>query len=112
MVLVDLRPQGITGRNASDALEEAGILANKNLIPDDPRSPAETSGLRFGTNHLGFMTIDDAAVRALATHIARVLLHLAEPSSQASHQAIADLAAHVSDLTRDACRATDGAPSS
>jgi len=110
MVLVDLRPQGITGRDASDALEEAGILANKNLIPDDPRRPAETSGLRFGTNHLAFMTIDDAGVRALATDVARVLLHLAEPSSPASHQAIADLTAHVADLTGDACRATDGAP--
>lgn len=92
MVLVDLGPQGITGRDASAALEQAGVLANKNLIPDDPRRPAETSGLRFGTNHLAFMAIDDGDVSALATDIARVIL--------SAPNAIADLTARVNDVLR------------
>ncbi len=50
IVLVDLRPRGITGAAASDALEAAGLTANKNGVPGDTRPPTITSGLRFGTS--------------------------------------------------------------
>ena len=49
LVLVDVRPFGLTGRAAALALEEVGITANKNAVPFDPEKPAVTSGGRFGT---------------------------------------------------------------
>ncbi|MCL1593133.1 MAG: serine hydroxymethyltransferase [Actinomycetia bacterium] len=50
LLLVDLRPLGLTGAAASDVLESAGLTANKNGVPDDPESPRVTSGLRFGSS--------------------------------------------------------------
>jgi len=50
IVLVDLRPLGITGAAASDALEAAGLTANKNGVPGDTQPPTITSGLRFGSS--------------------------------------------------------------
>lgn len=49
LFLVDLTPQNITGREAEAALVQANITVNKNTIPNDPRSPFVTSGLRIGT---------------------------------------------------------------
>jgi glycine hydroxymethyltransferase len=49
MVLVDLTSQGITGKQATETLEDVGITVNKNLIPFDQRSPRQTSGIRLGT---------------------------------------------------------------
>ena len=48
MFLVDLRPKGITGRAAEDALGRAHITLNKNAIPNDPEKPTVTSGVRIG----------------------------------------------------------------
>jgi glycine hydroxymethyltransferase len=50
LLLVDLRPLGLTGAAASDVLESAGLTANKNGVPDDPESPRVTSGLRLGSS--------------------------------------------------------------
>jgi glycine hydroxymethyltransferase len=49
MILVDLTPKGITGKEASLILETAGITVNKNLIPFDKKPPTITSGIRLGT---------------------------------------------------------------
>ncbi|VBB68967.1 Serine hydroxymethyltransferase [invertebrate metagenome] len=49
LVLVDLRPKGLTGVAAEKSLERAGITCNKNGIPFDPERPAITSGVRFGS---------------------------------------------------------------
>jgi len=49
LMLVDLTGNGITGKDAEDALDKAGITVNKNAIPYDERSPAVTSGIRLGT---------------------------------------------------------------
>ena len=49
LVLIDLRNKGITGKTAEQALEAAGITANKNMVPFDDKSPFVTSGLRLGT---------------------------------------------------------------
>jgi glycine hydroxymethyltransferase len=48
-MLVDLRPLGITGRDAERSLERAGITCNKNGIPFDPQKPTITSGIRLGS---------------------------------------------------------------
>jgi glycine hydroxymethyltransferase len=49
LMLVDLRPKGLTGRDAEVSLERAGITCNKNGIPFDPEKPMVTSGIRLGT---------------------------------------------------------------
>jgi len=49
LALIDLRPIGITGKQADDALERSGITCNKNAVPFDPLPPAQTSGLRVGS---------------------------------------------------------------
>lgn len=49
LMLVDLTEAGISGRKAERALERAGITANKNAIPNDPRPPMQTSGIRLGS---------------------------------------------------------------
>ena len=49
LLLVDLRPQDITGKDAEEALELAGITVNKNTVPFETRSPFVTSGIRIGT---------------------------------------------------------------
>ena len=49
MMLVDLRPKGLTGKVADLALEHAGITCNKNSVPNDPEKPFVTSGIRLGT---------------------------------------------------------------
>lgn len=49
LMLVDLRPKGLKGRDTEIALERAGITCNKNGVPFDPEKPAVTSGIRLGT---------------------------------------------------------------
>ena len=49
LMLVDLRPFGVTGKVAQESLDRAGITTNKNAIPNDPEKPFVTSGLRLGT---------------------------------------------------------------
>ncbi len=49
LALVDLSPLGVTGRDADEALERAGITCNKNSIPNDPQPPMKTSGIRVGS---------------------------------------------------------------
>src|SRR5439155_15235402 len=49
LMLVDLRPFGVTGKVAQESLDRAGITCNKNAIPNDPEKPFVTSGLRLGT---------------------------------------------------------------
>ncbi|WP_260923538.1 serine hydroxymethyltransferase [Novosphingobium sp. 9] len=49
LALVDLTPLGVTGKDADEALERAGITCNKNGIPFDPLPPVKTSGIRVGT---------------------------------------------------------------
>lgn len=49
IVLVDLRPKGVTGKQTEESLERAGLTCNKNAIPFDPEKPFITSGVRLGT---------------------------------------------------------------
>ncbi len=48
-MLLDLRPQGLTGKAIEKLLDEAHITANKNTVPNDPQTPFVTSGVRLGT---------------------------------------------------------------
>jgi glycine hydroxymethyltransferase len=73
LVLVDLRNSELDGRQAEDRLHEVGITVNRNAVPNDPRPPMVTSGLRIGTPALatrGFRTED---FREVADIIAETL---------------------------------------
>ena len=76
LLLVDVTPLGITGRQAEQALESVGIIANKNAIPFDQRPPRVTSGLRLGTPAITSrgMGVDEAA--SVASMVARVLSNI------------------------------------
>jgi glycine hydroxymethyltransferase len=74
-MVVDLRPfdEELTGKQAQATLDEAGITLNKNTIPDDPRSPFVTSGLRIGTPSVTTQGMTEAEMPAIASMIARAL---------------------------------------
>ncbi len=76
LVLVDLSALDITGKQAGDALERCGIVANKNSIPYDTRPPAHTSGLRVGTPAITTRGFDTDDSRHVARLICRVLRNL------------------------------------
>lgn len=75
LMVVDLRPfdAELTGKVAQLALDEAGITLNKNTIPDDPRSPFVTSGLRIGTPSVTTQGMTEAEMPVIAGLIARAL---------------------------------------
>jgi glycine hydroxymethyltransferase len=73
LMLVDLRPKGLTGKAAEKFLDQAGITVNKNTIPDDPQSPFVTSGIRLGTPALTTRGMGTAEMERVAELIDRVL---------------------------------------
>jgi glycine hydroxymethyltransferase len=73
LLLVDLRPQDLTGKVAEKALDRAGIHVNKNTIPGDPQSPFVTSGLRIGTPALTTRGMAEDEMRRLAGMIDAIL---------------------------------------
>ncbi len=73
LLLVDLRPRGITGRAAEAALGRAGITCNKNAIPFDPEKPAVTSGIRLGTPATTTRGFGPAELREVGAMIGEVL---------------------------------------
>lgn len=73
LLLVDLTPLNITGRDAESALEEVGIIANKNAIPFDPKPPRVASGLRLGTPAITSRGFQEQDTKQVAHLIVRVL---------------------------------------
>jgi glycine hydroxymethyltransferase len=75
LMLVDLRAFDgeLTGKDAQIALDRAGITLNKNTVPDDPRSPFVTSGLRIGTPAVTTQGMGEAEMDQIAALITRVL---------------------------------------
>ena len=73
LALVDLRPLGVTGRDADEALERAGITCNKNGVPFDPLPPVKTSGIRVGSPAGTTRGFGVAEFRDIADMIADVL---------------------------------------
>ncbi|MCT4334348.1 MAG: serine hydroxymethyltransferase [Paracoccus sp. (in: a-proteobacteria)] len=77
MVLVDLRPKGVTGKAAEIALERAGLTCNKNAIPNDPEKPFVTSGIRLGTSAGTTRGFGEAEFEQIGNLILRVIDGLA-----------------------------------
>ena len=73
LMLVDLRPMGVTGKLAEAKLEEAGITCNKNAIPNDPEKPFVTSGIRLGTPAITARGFKEEETRQVAKFILTVL---------------------------------------
>ncbi|MBA3060033.1 MAG: serine hydroxymethyltransferase [Nitrospirae bacterium] len=73
LMLVDLANKGITGKEAEEALDKAGITVNKNSIPYDERPPAITSGMRLGTTCVTTRGMGEAEMTGIAEIIDEVL---------------------------------------
>ncbi|MBP5160834.1 MAG: serine hydroxymethyltransferase [Alphaproteobacteria bacterium] len=73
VILVDLRAQNLTGKQAAEALEQAGLVCNKNSVPADTQPPSITSGIRLGTPSLTTRGFKEDDCRVVARIVADVL---------------------------------------
>lgn len=69
LLLIDVTPKGVSGKQAQIALDAAGITVNKNMIPDDPRSPMDPSGIRLGTPALTTRGMKEQEMRQIGEFI-------------------------------------------
>nr|WP_231447508.1 serine hydroxymethyltransferase [Brevibacterium zhoupengii] len=100
LVLVDLRNSVLDGGQAEDLLAAIGITVNRNAVPNDPRPPMVTSGLRIGTPALASRGFGSAAFAEVADIIARVLV-AGTAEGGADPETIRELGARVSALAAD-----------
>ena len=91
LMLLDLRPQQLTGKEIEKLLDEAHITANKNTVPNDPQKPFVTSGIRLGTPAVTSRGLNAKDMDRIAEAISEVVLKGAD--------GIADARAIVDDLT-------------
>jgi glycine hydroxymethyltransferase len=89
LMVVDLRPfdAELSGKEAQSVLDQAGITLNKNTIPDDPRSPFVTSGVRIGTPSVTTQGMKEPEMAQIAALIARALRHRTDPAELAAVKA-------------------------
>lgn len=73
LLLVDVTPKGLTGKQAEQALDRAGITVNKNMIPFDKRKPLDPSGIRIGTPALTTRGMKESEMRCIAGWMVDVL---------------------------------------
>ena len=99
VVLVDLRPLGLTGKEAEAAMEGVGLTCNKNAVPYDPEKPTVTSGVRLGTPAATSRGFGQAEFKRVGELIIEVLRGLAErPGEQDKTEA--DVRSRVRELCR------------
>ena len=91
LLLVDVRGQGLTGKEAEHLLDEAGLTCNKNTIPFDPASPFVTSGIRLGTAAVTSRGFKQEDLKEVAAIIGLVLNNPADLDKQ--KEAVARVAA-------------------
>ena len=91
LLLVDVRGQGLTGKEAEQLLDEAGLTCNKNTIPFDPASPFVTSGIRLGTAAVTSRGFKQEDLKEVAAIIGLVLNNPADLDKQ--KEAVARVAA-------------------
>ncbi|MBU2109954.1 serine hydroxymethyltransferase [Patescibacteria group bacterium] len=73
LFLVDVWARGISGKEASEKLERAGIIVNKNMIPFDTRKPADPSGIRIGTAAVTTLGMKEKDMKNIAEKIDKIL---------------------------------------
>ncbi|MGB2869742.1 MAG: serine hydroxymethyltransferase [Bacteroidota bacterium] len=79
LMLIDLRNKNVTGKDAQEALDLAGITVNKNAVPFDDKSPLITSGIRIGTPAITTRGMMEPHMETIAALIDRVIAHHATP---------------------------------
>jgi len=94
LMLVDLRRRGLTGKLAEEALHRARITVNKNAVPNDPRSPFVTSGVRIGTPAVTSRGMKEAEMDVIAEFVRRGLEHVGDDAALA----------RLGDEVRELCR--------
>ncbi len=92
LMLVDLRPKGLTGKVAEQLLDRAAITVNKNTIPDDPQSPFVTSGIRLGTPALTTRGMGTSEMKRIAKLIDRVIVGQDDVTIEAVRGEVEELA--------------------
>lgn len=85
LMLIDLRNKGITGKTAEEALGQAAITVNKNMVPFDTESPFVTSGIRIGSPAMTTRGLKEAEFRQIAVLIDKVLQN---PSKEDIHKQV------------------------
>jgi glycine hydroxymethyltransferase len=99
LMLVDLRPKGLTGKATEAALERAHITCNKNAVPFDPEKPAITSGIRLGTPAGTSRGFAEAEFKLVGELIIEVLDGLKANGEEQNGAVEAQVRAKVKDLT-------------
>jgi len=99
LALIDLTPLGVTGKDADEALERAGITCNKNGIPNDPLPPVKTSGIRVGSPAGTTRGFGTAEFREIGNMVADVLDGLAKNGEAGDAQ----VEMHVRERVRALC---------
>lgn len=87
LVLVDLIAKDMTGKEAEAALGRANVTVNKNTVPNDPRSPFVTSGLRIGTPAITTRGFGEVEAEQITTWMCYVLDHLGDEKVEADVKA-------------------------
>jgi len=98
LALVDLRPIGVTGKDADEALERAAITCNKNGVPFDPLPPVKTSGIRVGSPAGTTRGFGVQEFRDIADMVADVLEGLSANGEEGNGAVEADVKARVREL--------------
>jgi glycine hydroxymethyltransferase len=92
LVLADVRPLGVTGKEAEAVADEIGIALNKNQIPYDPNPPSTPSGIRVGTPGPSTLGMDDSDMKEVATIIGDALRGRDDPAvKEAARGRVRDL---------------------
>ena len=76
LIVVDLRPKNLTGKVVAEALEMAGIIVNKNSVPNDTASPFNPSGIRLGTPAVTTSGMKEKEMKIIAKYILQVVANL------------------------------------
>jgi glycine hydroxymethyltransferase len=82
LMLVDLRPVGLTGKEAEKRLDDVGITVNKNAIPYDPEKPFVASGIRVGTPAITTCGMQESETAEVSRLIARALKDDSAPAQE------------------------------
>ena len=92
--LIEVHPRGITGKDAEQALDRAGITVNKNSIPFDPLPPMKAGGIRLGSPSITTRGMKEPEMELIAGWIAEILTNIGKPEiEQKVRKQVAELAA-------------------
>ena len=95
LLLIDVTPKGIGGKQAQIALDKAGITINKNMIPDDSRSPFDPSGIRLGTPALTTRGMKESEMETIGNWINEVIENFE------NEEKLAEIKKQVIELTKN-----------